>query len=63
MCESRDRVFAFARRGYLHRSAVLIYTCSTPHCGVLSASGDESLREGIIDIWVHNLRLIPNREG
>ena len=40
-----------------------IDTCSTPHCGVLSASGDAPLREGIVDIWVHVLRLIPKRQG
>ena len=63
MCRSRNRVCAFACQGYLHRSAVLIYTRSTPHCGVLSASGDVPLREGIVDIWAHVLRLIPNRQG
>ena len=63
MHRSPNRVCAFACQGYLDRSALLTDTCCTPHCGVLSASEDVLLRVRIIDMWMHVLGLILNRQG
>ena len=63
VCRSRNRVCAFVCQGCLDRSAVLICTRPAPHCGVFSARQDAPLRVEILDMWVHVLGLIPNRQG